>query len=113
MRRTQADRQAEAARYKQMTEQAMTAKYIVQMNMADRGQKTQWTDCLDAKFATQEDALERIEWMKGEYGDQIEYRVRMLAQDRKTGEFYNPQEAFDAMMNKPEILAVFKRLAVR
>jgi hypothetical protein len=34
-------------------------------------------------------------------------------QDRKTGEFYNPQEAFDAMMNKPEILAVFKRLAVR
>jgi hypothetical protein len=34
-------------------------------------------------------------------------------QDRKTGEFYNPQEAFDTMMNKPEILAVFKRLAVR
>jgi hypothetical protein len=33
--------------------------------------------------------------------------------DRKTGEYYNPQEAFDAMMNKPEILAVFKRLAVR
>jgi hypothetical protein len=34
-------------------------------------------------------------------------------QDRKTGEFYNPQEAFDAMMNKPEILAVFKRLSIR
>ena len=34
-------------------------------------------------------------------------------QDRKTGEFYNPQEAFDKLMNKPEILAVFKRLAVR
>jgi hypothetical protein len=34
-------------------------------------------------------------------------------QDRKTGEFYNPQEAFDAMMNKPEILASLKRLAVR
>jgi hypothetical protein len=34
-------------------------------------------------------------------------------QDRKTGLYYNPQEAFDAMMNKPEILAVFKRLAVR
>jgi hypothetical protein len=34
-------------------------------------------------------------------------------QDRKTGEYYNPQEAFDAMMNKPEILAVFKRLAIR
>jgi hypothetical protein len=25
----------------------------------------------------------------------------------------NPKEAFDAMMNKPEIQAVFKRLAVR
>jgi len=34
-------------------------------------------------------------------------------QDRKTGLFYNPNEAFDRMMNKPEILAVFKRLAVR
>jgi hypothetical protein len=91
----------------------MTATYIVQMNMADKGQATQWTDCEDAKFAAHEQALARIEWMKGEYGDQIEYRVRMVVQDRKTGEFYNPQEAFDAMMNKPEIIAVFKRLAVR
>ena len=91
----------------------MTAKYIVQMNMADRGQATQWTDCEDAKFATQEQALERIEWMKGEYGDQIEYRVRTVVQDRRTGEFYSPQEAFDAMMNKPEIQAVFKRLTIR
>jgi hypothetical protein len=33
--------------------------------------------------------------------------------DRRTGEWYCPQERFDAMMNKPEILAVFKRLAVR
>jgi hypothetical protein len=36
-----------------------------------------------------------------------------LVQDRKTGLYYNPQEAFDAMMNKPEILAVFKRLSIR
>jgi predicted nucleotidyltransferase len=34
-------------------------------------------------------------------------------QDRKTGEFYNPQERFDQLMNKPEILAMLKRLAVR
>ena len=60
MRRTQADRMAEAARYQQMTEQA-----------------------------------------------------QQRVQDRKTGEFYNPQEAFDTIMNKPEIMAVFKRLAVR
>lgn len=37
----------------------------------------------------------------------------VMVQDRKTGEFYNPQEAFDKLMNKPEIIAVFKRLAVR
>lgn len=36
-----------------------------------------------------------------------------LVQDRKTGEWYDPKAAFDRMMNKPEILAVFKRLAVR
>jgi hypothetical protein len=35
------------------------------------------------------------------------------AQDRKTGEWYDPKEAFDAMMNNPEIIAVLKRLAVR
>jgi hypothetical protein len=33
--------------------------------------------------------------------------------DRRTGEYYKPQEAFDRLMNRPEILAVFKRLAVR
>ena len=57
MRRTQADRMAEAARAQQITEQRV--------------------------------------------------------QDRKTGQFYNPKEAFDALMNKPEILASLKRLAVR
>jgi hypothetical protein len=36
-----------------------------------------------------------------------------FVQDRKTGEFYNPKEAFDRLMNKPEILAMLKRLAVR
>jgi ribosomal protein S8 len=36
-----------------------------------------------------------------------------FVKDRKTGEWYNPKERFDAMMNEPEIQAVFKRLAVR
>ncbi len=57
MRRTAADRKAEAARAQQMTEQRV--------------------------------------------------------QDRKTGEFYNPKEAFDKLMNTPEVLASLKRLAVR
>lgn len=43
----------------------------------------------------------------------IEFHSTGMVQDRKTGEFYNPQQAFDNMMNKPEIMAVFKRLAVR
>jgi hypothetical protein len=60
MRRTQEERQAEAARAQQMTEQA-----------------------------------------------------QQRVQDKKTGEFYDPKEAFDTMMNKPEIQAMLKRLAVR
>jgi hypothetical protein len=43
----------------------------------------------------------------------LEQATVELVQDRKTGEWYNPQEAFDKLMNKPEIQAVFKRLAVR
>jgi hypothetical protein len=34
-------------------------------------------------------------------------------QDRKTGEFYDPKAKFDELMNKPEILAMLKRLSVR
>ncbi len=44
---------------------------------------------------------------------QIAGREVNRVQDRKTGEFYNPQERFDTIMNKPEILAMLKRLAVR
>lgn len=36
-----------------------------------------------------------------------------LVMDRVTGEFYDPQERFDALMNKPETLAMLKRLAIR
>jgi hypothetical protein len=36
-----------------------------------------------------------------------------LVMDRVTGEMYDPKAAFDKLMNKPEIMAVFKRLAVR
>ena len=33
--------------------------------------------------------------------------------DRRTGEIYDPQEKFDEMMNKPEIIDAMKRLKVR
>ena len=37
----------------------------------------------------------------------------MLVQDRKTGEYYSPAEAFDRLMNRPEIIASLKRLSTR
>jgi hypothetical protein len=46
-------------------------------------------------------------------GNVMNTKIPKLVQDRKTGEWYNPQERFDALMKKPEIVAVFKRLAVR
>ena len=33
--------------------------------------------------------------------------------DRKTGEWYNPQERFQAVMNSPEVQAQFKRMKDR
>jgi hypothetical protein len=34
-------------------------------------------------------------------------------QDRKTGLHYDPKEAFDQLMNKPEITAMLNRLKIR
>jgi len=53
------------------------------------------------------------EWTDQYVSDNIHKLNAPMVQDRKTGEFYNPQEAFDKLMNKPEIMAVFKRLSVR
>lgn len=53
------------------------------------------------------------EWTDQYVGDNIHKLKAPMVQDRKTGQFYNPQERFDQLMNKPEIQAVFKRLAVR
>jgi hypothetical protein len=33
--------------------------------------------------------------------------------DKKTGEYYDPKAKFDEMMDKPEIIAAFKRLSIR
>ena len=51
-------------------------KYIVQIDMAEFEQTPLWEDVCGARFDTQEQALADIEWMKKEYGDQIEYRIR-------------------------------------
>lgn len=36
-----------------------------------------------------------------------------MVQDRKTGEYYNPQAKFDELMNKPDIMAMLNRLTIR
>lgn len=51
-------------------------KYIVQIDMAEFEQAPLWEDVCGARFDTQELALADIEWMKKEYGDKIEYRIR-------------------------------------
>jgi hypothetical protein len=48
-----------------------------------------------------------------EEASKAQQQLDQLVQDRKTGEWYNPQEAFDAMMNRPEIMASLKRLSIR
>jgi hypothetical protein len=50
-------------------------KYKVQINMAEFYEPDLWQDVYGAKFGTQEQAHAHIEWMKKEYGDQIEYCV--------------------------------------
>jgi hypothetical protein len=46
---------------------------------------------------------------KGHFANNVEGMV----QDRRTGEWYNPQQAFDKLMNRPEIIASFQRLKIR
>lgn len=52
--------------------------YVIQINMADKGQPEQWENCDDATFNDYNQALAKIEWMKVEYGDQIEYRIDVV-----------------------------------
>ena len=57
----------------------------------------------------------------GEWGNTYRYktdaeaafRAEGLVQDRKTKEWYDPKEAFDTLMNTPEIMASMQRLAIR
>jgi hypothetical protein len=76
--------------------------------MIDRTPKEQISDRMTQEIKT---ARKTLEQMAQEA--RVEQGAVELVQDRKTGEFYNPQERFDQLMNKPEILAMLKRLAVR
>jgi hypothetical protein len=76
--------------------------------MIDRTPKEQISDRMTQEIKT---ARKTLEQMAQEA--RVEQGAVELVQDRKTGEFYDPKERFDALMNKPEILAMLKRLAVR
>jgi hypothetical protein len=76
--------------------------------MIDRTPKEQISDMMTKEI---QEARKTLEQMAQEA--RVEQATVELVQDRKTGEFYNPQERFDQLMNKPEILAMLKRLAVR
>jgi hypothetical protein len=40
-------------------------------------------------------------------------QLDQLVQDRKTGEYYDPKQKFDELMNRPEITAMLNRLKIR
>jgi len=56
--------------------------------------------------------LETAYELANEFGLEIDVIVEAV-QDRKTGEWYDPVAQFDRTMNRPETLAVFKRLSNR
>jgi hypothetical protein len=51
-------------------------KYKVQIDMSEFGESAIWQDVAGVLFDTHPAAVAHIEWMKKEYGDTIEYRVR-------------------------------------
>jgi hypothetical protein len=57
-------------------------KYRVQIDMAEFGEAALWQDVECVEFDTQAQAEAHIQWMKKEYGDKIQYRVRTEGTDR-------------------------------
>ena len=49
------------------------AVHIIQINMADPGQNPDWDNV--GVYQDRNQALAQIEWMKVEYGDEIEFRI--------------------------------------
>ncbi len=49
------------------------AVHVVQINMAEPGQNPDWDNC--GVYEDYDQAVAHIEWMKKEYGDEIEFRV--------------------------------------
>lgn len=49
--------------------------FKIQIDMSEFGEPALWEDVEYVEFATYEQACARIDWMKSEYGDTIQYRI--------------------------------------
>ena len=54
----------------------MEKVYLILMDMADAGDNPDWTPV--RAYHTQADAQAHVEWMQGEHGEEIEFRVEPL-----------------------------------
>jgi|LauGreDrversion4_2_1035121.scaffolds.fasta_scaffold840011_2 hypothetical protein len=54
----------------------MDKVYLIQINMADTGRNPEWEPV--RAYHTLADAQAHVEWMLGEHGEEIEYRVEPL-----------------------------------
>ncbi len=59
-----------------ITSTNMQILYVVQIDMADEGNNPDWANV--RAFESNEEALADIEWMKGEYGQDIPFQITML-----------------------------------
>ena len=66
-------------------------KYRVQIDMAEFGEPALWQDVKDIEFDTRAQAMAHIEWMKGEYGDTIQYRAQPYAEYPTTLAYYEAE----------------------
>ena len=54
----------------------METVYLIQINMADEDRNPEWEPV--RAYYTLADAKAHVEWMQGEHGEEIEYRIESL-----------------------------------
>lgn len=54
----------------------METVYLIQINMADEDRNPEWEPV--RAYHTLADARAHVEWMQGEHGEEIEYRIESL-----------------------------------
>jgi hypothetical protein len=66
-------------------------KYIVQIDMAEFGEAALWQDVECVEFDSRAQAEAHIQWMKKEYGDKIQYRVRTEGKGTDRPAYYDTE----------------------